>query len=65
VFSDLDVNAVEQYSAEIVEQLNTLFDDTADADRVAIYNILGKMAESEDLQEQAKANNAAQFRRQP
>ena len=29
-----------------------------DADRVAIYNhILGRMAENEDLQEQAKANN--------
>ena len=54
--------------AEIVEQLNTLFDDTAftDADRVAIYNhILGKMAENEDLQEQAKANNAEQFADSP
>ena len=54
--------------AEIVDQLNTLFDDTAftDADRVAIYNhIVGKMAESEDLQEQAKANNAEQFADSP
>ena len=54
--------------AEIVEQLKTLFDDTAftDADRVAIYNhILGKMAENEDLQEQAKANNAEQFADSP
>ena len=54
--------------AEIVGQLNTLFDDTAftDADRVAIYNhILGKMAENEDLQEQAKANNAEQFADSP
>jgi type I restriction enzyme R subunit len=54
--------------AAIVEQLNTLFDDVAftDADRVAIYNhILDKMAENEDLQEQAKANNAEQFADSP
>jgi len=54
--------------AEIVNQLNTLFDDVAfsDADRVAIYNhILDKMAENDDLQEQAKANNANQFAQSP
>src|SRR5664279_2781306 len=54
--------------AEIVTQLNTLFDDTAftDADRVAIYNhILGKMAENESLQEQARANNENQFSDSP
>ncbi len=50
--------------AEIVNQLNTLFDDTAfsDADRLAISNhVLDKMAENEALQEQAKANNEKQF----
>src|SRR5664279_2463384 len=54
--------------AEIVTQLNTLFDDTAftDADRVAIYNhILGKMAENESLQEQARAKQREAVLRQP
>lgn len=37
-----------------------------DADRVAIYtHILGKMAENEDLHEQAKDNNAEQFADSP
>jgi len=54
--------------AEIVTQLNTLFDDVSfsDVDRVAIYNhILGKMAENESLQEQARANNENQFSDSP
>ncbi|WP_111765336.1 type I restriction endonuclease subunit R [Nakamurella deserti] len=54
--------------SKIVTQLNGLFDDVAfsDADRVAIHNhILGKMAETESLQEQAKVNNEKQFSDSP
>lgn len=50
--------------AEVVEQLNILFDEAnfTDVDRVALYkHVRVRMGESEALQEQAKANNVKQF----
>ncbi|MEJ7648692.1 MAG: DEAD/DEAH box helicase family protein [Nakamurella sp.] len=53
---------------EIVEQLNTLFDDVdfTDSDRVIMFNhIRDKMAENENLQGQARANTSSQFADSP
>lgn len=53
---------------ELVQQLNTLFDDgtLTDADRVGLFHhVAGKMMESEEIAKQARANTKAQFKQSP
>ena len=53
---------------ELIEQLNTLFDDgsLSDEDRVGLFtHVAGKMLENADLSEQARVNSKEQFEKSP
>jgi type I restriction enzyme R subunit len=54
--------------AQLIEQLNTLFDDASltDADKVGLFNhVADKMMENEEINKQALANSKEQFEQSP